>query len=287
MTVGFEGPAWLEAAQGPVAAGPGPGGPPGQGPRRRGRGSGGSAPLWVGLRSGLVAHRSPWIRLAPWLLLVAVAFGLAFAPLMLAPEVERWLVLRARVGEAWQAAVEAQGAAAGLRQVASQLPGLREQVQQAEEGLVSVEDLPGVVTRLQTQAAAAGVRLSSVVFGPYQPVRSPAGQDGESPGAAGGNSGQPAGTASGDSATPQPGSSSPPADAAYGTVTVEVVAQGDWLQLADFAGEIARQEAIRIQGWSAARGSEGVPYDLRLVGELVVKGQPPVAVAVQGEEPAQ
>ncbi|ADU50789.1 hypothetical protein Tmar_0672 [Thermaerobacter marianensis DSM 12885] len=235
-----------------------------------------SAPLSVGLRSGVLNHRSPLVRMAPWLLLVAVVFALTFLPLMVIPEFQRWTVLREERATALQAARDAQSVAKSLAQLAGEVPQLQTQVQEKERGLITVEELPSVVTCLAQQAEATGASLTSMVFGPYQPVEAAAASGGTGNASASGEDPAVGRGTGGDSgqATQNPG---PSTDTRYGRVTVEVTATGTWSQLAQFAGAVVRDSGLRVHAWSISAKTQGGPYQMSLRADLFLKGQPPVS----------
>lgn len=261
MVVGFEAPRATK-----------PGGPR-PGSSRPGR----AVPLSISMRSGVLSHRSPWVRMAPWLLLIALVFGLAFLPLMVLPELDRWLFLQQELATAEQAAREAEATATSLNQLADELPGLVAQVQDKESRLVDLGDLPAMVSRLAQQAASTGAVLDAATFGPYQPIR-PTGKEATGQGSTG------SGTTGDDNPEPSTGAGSGQAGdgsagedvAPYGRVTVEVTATGTWNQLAELAGRVVADPGLRVRGWSVAEGDGGT-YRMSLSADLFIKGRPAVS----------
>ena len=256
---------------------------PGYGAGSRGkdtaiRGAVHGAPLWVGIRTGLFYHRSPLIRLAPWLMLLAAVFLLVFGPFMLAPEVARRADLMSRLAQAQASVTSTEAAAAGLERIAGELPALRQELARAEAGLMPIEGLPGTVTHIHQHAAATGATLLSVAMGPYTPVN---------PGGAGSQDGQvplPSEAEEPNGGPPSPGegdASGAGGSIDYGRVTLEITAQGSWDQLARFAGRVTHAvPGVRVFAWSATSSRQRRDYQLRISGEIYVRGRPPTEAAV-------
>ncbi|GAB6876228.1 hypothetical protein [Thermaerobacter litoralis] len=251
-------------------------------PANRPRGEHGAA-VPVGL-TGITANSSMLIRLAPWLLLIAVAFALIFVPFMVLPEIQRWSALRDEYALAMREVADAETAAASLAKLARELPQLEAQVAEAEATLIPVDQLPGVVTRIARQAGATGTQLVSVVFEPYQAItpnvepgdQEEAASQAGGPAQQGTSAGRAEQVASGHDRSQVPRS---PEASQYGRVVMEVTATGTWSQLADLLGSLGRDPGLRVQAWAASEQPDGELYQMRIRGSLYIKGAPPI---VQG-----
>ncbi|MBX5465861.1 MAG: hypothetical protein IRZ26_09945 [Clostridia bacterium] len=213
----------------------------------------------AGFHLSALAHEPRLVRLAPWLLLLAVLFLLVFVPLSLLPQVTQLAGMESRLTAAQRSALQAERLATSVAGAARQVPALESRLARAEAGLVALGALPGSGTLLAAHARESGVTLLSAGYGPFtelapsQPQKSATGQ-----------------TAA--NATPLP----------YGQVTLDLVAQGSWSGLARFLGLTeGSTPGLRVTSWSvAASGAAPGTFQLHLTGLFYVHGRPPVQQAV-------